>query len=231
MHGSELIRRYDQMWDAGWSALSVGTCNLDSLIDDPLDTRRGLTLRYRLNTRLLNQFCSFGKKLRDCFPKQYYYAGDEIHMTVLSIVSAERGFKLDEKELPIHLKLIEEVLSHTAPFQIQFEGVTLSGTGPLIQGYLLSSELDELRNNLRNIYANTDVFSSIDKRYPIETAHVSLMRYIEKVDFSNDLQEVLKALREEQFGSGLVDSVELVYNDWYHSSSKTRVLKTFKLKG
>jgi len=38
-----LKRIYDEMWDSSYPKIESGQCDLDTLISDPNDTRRGVT--------------------------------------------------------------------------------------------------------------------------------------------------------------------------------------------
>ena len=91
---------YRQMWTTAFPKIKKGEINIDKQIDDPADSRRGMTLLIRPNQKISKKLQTFLAEVKVLEPYQYYYPTDSLHVTLLSIFSGESGFKLSSIELP-----------------------------------------------------------------------------------------------------------------------------------
>src|SRR5512132_3462549 len=84
-----LAARYDAIWDAAAPAVREGRVTLDPW---PLrkadDARRGLTLVARPAPAVAERIAAFLDELREIEPEQYYHPRPDLHVTVLSLLSA-----------------------------------------------------------------------------------------------------------------------------------------------
>ena len=78
-------------------------------------------------------------------------------------------------------------------------------------------------------FSKTALVNTIDKRYKIDTAHCTAIRFAEKLTNNMNFIELLECFRNKDFGILDVKELHLVYNDWYHKEDKTVVLSTIKL--
>src|SRR5699024_12422820 len=91
-----------------------------------------------------------------------------------------------------------------------------------------SSDLD-LRNKLREMFKDTSLQDSIDKRYKLQTAHLTAIRFKESFDDAGNFISKIARLRDRNFGSCTVDQIELVGNDWYQQQEKVESIAKFSL--
>ncbi|MNR38408.1 hypothetical protein D3C85_1565090 [compost metagenome] len=91
----------------------------------------------------------------------------------------------------------------------------------MIQGFPTDESLNILRDKLRANFQKSALKQSIDSRYPIATAHSTVMRFQEKLDNPEKMIAVVEKFRDHDFGEFTVDKLELVYNDWYQRKSNT----------
>ncbi len=114
-------------------------------------------------------------------------------------------------------------------FKIQFKGLTASPSCILIQGFLTNT-LNEIRDELRKTFKNSDLQQSIDKRYNIQTAHATVIRFKSELTDQTALINLIEKYREFDFGTFEIKQIELVYNDWYQREKFVKKLHTFSLE-
>jgi hypothetical protein len=81
--------------DKGISYFEKQEFELDPLIDDKSDFRRGLTLLIRPDEETKKNISVFLNELKAVDPHQYYYPPSDFHITVMSIIPCYQGFSLD----------------------------------------------------------------------------------------------------------------------------------------
>ena len=221
---------YDQLWDESIVRLKKNEPELDSyLAKKGNDDRRGVTLLAKLNTKLTSQINHLLHKLRKIEPNQYFYHPESMHLTILSIISCTPGFHLSDVYLHDYIQIIEQSLQDIKAFSINFKGITTSKSSVLIQGFPKNHALNLLRNRLRENFKNSQLLNSIDKRYILQTAHCTVIRYTEP--FKNPLKFVdcLESQRDTSFGIMDISEISLVFNNWYQSPDIVKTLHTFKI--
>jgi len=70
---------------------------------------------------------------------------------------------------------------------------------------------------------------SIDQRYAIQTAHMTVLRFTQQPANPGLFLQKIKALTSVDFGSSLINELELVANDWYQRQQNTVLLSRFDL--
>lgn len=220
---------YDEMWADALEKINRNELDLDPLIDDPNDFRRGITLQAGPEKKTLVDFSRFLTEAQNIEPKQYFYLPDEIHITVLSIINCKTGFNLSEISLPDYIGYIEESIKNIKPFTIEFKGITTSPSCILVQGFPNNNSLDLIRDNLRNKFGAGSLNNSIDARYRIKTAHCTVIRFRKKLKEKQNFIELLKNYRNYYFGKTCINHLELVQTDWYHKNDLVQVLHEFEL--
>jgi hypothetical protein len=70
---------------------------------------------------------------------------------------------------------------------------------------------------------------SIDQRYVIQTAHMTVLRFTQQPANPALFLQKLKAFTSVDFGSCVIDQLELVGNDWYQRQQKTVLIKSLRL--
>ncbi len=180
-----------------------------------VDTRRGLTLLFPLepNTTLRMLLADW----RGRFPEWYVYPDRDLHVTVVSLISARDGYAPGEEETRQYLDCVRAALAPIPSFTIAFEGIIASPTGLLLKGYY-EQGLDTLRARIREAAARCGL--PLHERYETLSAHVSLARYIQP---ETDLPKIERLVREyagRAFGEYPVRDLLYVHQDWYNHNSR-----------
>jgi 2'-5' RNA ligase len=224
-----LEQHYHQMWTYASHQFELGRFEYDELIDSPNDSRRGITLLARPPESMKIAIKSMLNDLQDTEPWQYYYPTTDIHLTGLSIISCYEGFTLNHININDYVDLVREVLHTYTSFKISFRGLTASPSCLIVQGFLMDDELTNIRNGLRDKFQTSNLQHSIDKRYSIQTAHSTIVRFKKPLLNPDSFLQKVKKYRNLDFGTFEVNELELVFNDWYQRASTTVVLERFSL--
>lgn len=225
----DLQEHYDQMYHHGLEAIGSGNYRIDGLIRSASDHRLGITLLARPGEELKQAFQKFIGELKKMEPGQYYYPASDIHVTIMSIISCYEGFDLSAIDVASYVNVIHCSLANIRSFDIGFRGVTASPDAIMARGYPCEGMLEQMRNNLREAFKVSGLFSTIDTRYALFTAHSTLARFQDQLVDRKGLMDVMEQYKDHPFGSMRVSKVELVYNDWYQRSGKVRKLHQFSL--
>ena len=214
----DLAEHYRQMYEDSLSVIRSQGPQTDELIDSPEDTRRGITLLTRPP-----------REVKGLEPDQYYYPDEDIHLTVLSIITCRSGFTLEEIVPQDYIRLIQNTLRGLPPIRIRFRGITLSPGCVMIQGYPNDDTLNRFRDRLRDAFRNSPLRQTLDQRYTLRTAHSTVIRFRRPFRDTDAFLSALETCREQDFGSFRLDRMELVLNDWYQRRENTRELGLFQL--
>lgn len=227
----ERIREiYDSLWNKSIEKFGTGEFELDPVLDlREQDHRRGITLIGRPDNHVADNLLGFLKECRVLEPYQHYYDRTDLHMTVLSIISCYQGFELENYDLNAYCRLIRNATLDSGPFRISYHGITASPSCIMVQGFPADDRLQLLRKRLRDAFRNTQLESSIDQRYTLETAHSTIIRFKKPVTDKDRLLDCLRRYREFDFGSSEYKEISLVYNDWYMTNSIVRNIMSFEL--
>lgn len=224
-----LTKHYDNLYNTSINNIENDNYVIDSLIDASNDKRLGITLLIRPSQNLKDNIQQFLEVLKKVDGSQYYYPSSDIHITVMSIISCYDGFTLDKVSISDYISLVKKSLHNIKPFNVHFYGITASKSGIMIQGFPENETLNNLRDNLRKNFNNSRLEQSLDKRYTIQTAHSTVVRFKNKLKNKKDFLKALQEFKNHDFGSFEVAKVDLVFNDWYQREQRTKVLGTFLL--
>ena len=190
-----LTEHYKKLYKSSIRSIENEDYKTDLLIDSPGDRRFGITLLIRPPENIKNRIQVFLKDLKQVDPSQYYYPNSDIHITVMSIISCYEGFQLDQISISNYIDLINESLNGIDRFEIKLKGITASNSGIMIQGFPENDNLNNLRNNLRTKFKNSDLEQSIDKRYSIQTAHSTVVRFRTKLQNKNEFLKIIESCK------------------------------------
>ena len=224
-----LPEHYNQLYKKSSKAILTEKYKLDLQINNPSDSRFGLTLLIRPSETIKANIQLFLEEIKAIEPNQYYYPDSDIHITVMGIISCYEGFTLDQINIPEYIDLIEQSLVELDQIEIEFRGLTASPSAIMIQGFPTDESLNIFRNKLRESFKNSTLEQSIDSRYTIAAAHSTVMRFQEKLENTKQLIQVAEKFRDYNFGKFQVKKLELVYNDWYQREGNTIHLADFNL--
>lgn len=225
----DLAAHYDTLRQAALPRLASGAAELDTLLDSPLDTRRGLTVLARPPAATTAAIEALLAGFRRIEPAQYYYPAADMHLTILSIISAHAGFSLAAIEPAAYVQAVGEALRGLPPFAIRYAGLTAVPGGVLVQGFPLDEGLAQLREALRAHFRRAGLAHSIDQRYRLQTAHSTVIRFRHPLASPARLVAALERCQRQAIGTFEVDTVELVFNDWYQRAAHTQRLATYAL--
>jgi len=223
-----LAEHYHKLYTESIAKIAAGNYETDHLIDSDTDQRFGITLVIKPDDATKGKIQQFLTEAKAIEPDQYYYQNTDIHITLMSIISCYEGFDLKDINIQDYIQLIQEVLARHKRFKIQFKGLTASASCILIQGFLTDT-LNEIRDDLRAGFKNSDLQQSIDKRYAIQTAHATVIRFRSELIHVDALLSLIEKYRDFDFGTFEVKQVELVYNDWYQRERFVKKLHQFSL--
>jgi 2'-5' RNA ligase len=223
-----LAEHYHKLYTESIAKIAAGNYETDHLIDSDTDYRFGITLVIRPDAATNNNIQQFLSEAKAIEPDQYYYQNSDIHITLMSIISCYEGFDLKDIHVQDYIQLIQQVLAKHKSFKIQFKGLTASPSCILIQGFLTDT-LNEIRDDLRAGFKNSELQQSIDKRYAIQTAHATVIRFRSALENKDALVQLIEKYHDFDFGTFEVKQVELVYNDWYQRERFVKKLQVFKL--
>lgn len=224
-----LTEHYNQLYKKSSKAILTEQYKLDPQINNPSDSRFGLTLLIRPSETIKANIQLFLEEIKAIEPNQYYYPDSDLHITVMGIISCYEGFTLDQINIPEYIDLIEQSLVELDQIEIEFRGLTASPSAIMIQGFPTDESLNIFRNKLRESFKNSTLEQSIDSRYTIAAAHSTVMRFQEKLENTKQLIQVTEKFRDYNFGKFQVKKLELVYNDWYQRERNTIHLADFNL--
>ena len=223
-----LAEHYHKLYTESIAKIAAGNYETDHLIDSDTDQRFGITLVIRPDAATKYKIQQFLTEAKAIEPDQYYYQNTDIHITLMSIISCYDGFDLKDINVQDYIQLIQQVLGKHKSFKIQFKGLTASPSCILIQGFLTDT-LNEIRDDLRATFKNSELQQSIDKRYAIQTAHATVIRFRSELENKNALVQLIEKYRDIDFGTFQVKQIELVYNDWYQREKYVKKLHQFSL--
>jgi 2'-5' RNA ligase len=227
---TQLQIHYDAMWDRAFSAAVSGDIDCDTHLTAGRDPRRGLTLIARPGQALRARFDSLLDRLASSEPHQYRYPVADMHVTILSL------FTVTENPAPQLIRLndycasVRAALDGIEAFEIDFNGITMSRSAVVAQGFPRGPALETLRDRLRAQLCDKGLAASLDQRYRLVTAHTTLFRFVAPLQGAQRFTALLDSLRDEPLGCMHVNEVELVINDWYMSSNSVERVAIMPLR-
>lgn len=224
-----LSNHYNNLCKSFVNDLTKSNVTVDELIDSNNDDRYGITLLIRPPENIKDKIAEINSELIEIEPEQYYYRHSDIHITLLSIISCYSGFQLNSININDYSSLINKVIKGRNSFDIKFKGITAAPSGILIQGFPLDTTLNNIRNDLRTAFSQSKLQQSIDKRYTLQTAHSTVVRFRKEIINKSRFISFLEKYRNFNFGTFQVNRFELVANDWYQRKEKVETLSKFKL--
>ncbi|HYW35279.1 MAG TPA: 2'-5' RNA ligase family protein, partial [Balneolaceae bacterium] len=206
-----------------------GQFEFDPMIDAEDDQRYGMTLLARPADKVKQRLSEIFQKIKSVAPKQYYYPLSDLHLTVLPIISCYQGFSLRQVNTDDYIAIVASAIQSISPFNICFKGITASPSCILIQGFPEDEQLNELRNNLRNQFRQTNLHHLIDRKYKLQTAHLTAIRFRQPLNQPKRFVKKLKNLRDTDFGDTMVSMLELAGNDWYQRQENSQSIYEYSL--
>lgn len=212
------------------AAFERGQPQIDShLLDKAGDQRRGVSLNFPLAAPVQAAIKPFLDLLAADFPGQYFYEPEELHVTIVTLISATEHWQQEFNDVDAFRGILREVLSRHGPFKVEFRGVTAARNAVLIQGFPVGDTLENVRGDLRRTFVARGFPNRLDRRYPNSAAHATVMRFCKTDSDWKRLAAILKTHRQTPFGEMRVDTLQLTFGDWYASAGTMQVLEEFRL--
>lgn len=224
-----LENHYNELWNQSLQKFRDNEFVFDPLINVDNDNRYGITLLARPSKEVKQNLSNVLGEIGSIAPNQYYYPESDLHITILSIISCYAGFSLDQINSSNYKKMIQSAIKSITPFEIVFRGLTASPSSILVKGFPTDGQLKVLRNELRKKFKNSNLQHSIDKRYKLQTAHMTAIRFKESFENSKRFISRITKLKESDFGRCVINKIELVGNDWYQRKDKVKSIAKFSL--
>ncbi|PML43598.1 hypothetical protein BCT35_17060 [Vibrio lentus] len=225
---------YDDMWQRFEFALKHNEYELDPYLSDlENDTRRGITALAYLNQgnrSTINEITRFQKEVRELEPEQYYHPSNELHLTILSVISCLPEFALTEIDVNSYIDVFRSTLKNAGKIEIRYHGVSASPNCIVIQGFPTSDTLERLRNELRTQLTEAGVRVTFDSRYKLVTAHSSIIRFKAPLNDAQQLLALCQRYRNHDFGRVVLEDFELVFNNWYQNLDVTKSLAKYRVQ-
>ncbi|MDZ7692502.1 MAG: hypothetical protein U5K69_15435 [Balneolaceae bacterium] len=225
----KLTDHYNKLWEQSLQKFKREEFEFDPIINSENDTRYGITLLVRPSKEVKQNISTALQQIKATAPNQYYYPSTDLHITILSIISCYAGFTLDEIDQSEYQKLVHSAINLISPFNINFRGLTASPSCIMVQGFPKGNQLEKLRSALRSEFKQSNLQHSIDKRYRLQTAHMTVIRFKEPFVQSEKFIKTVADFRDRNFGSCVVNQLELVGNDWYQQKEKIKLVDKFTL--
>ncbi len=223
---------YDRLWDEALASFRAGQVEIDPLLDRrEFDNRRGLTLAVRPDGAALGRLSGVLDDLRALAPEQHIYRPDELHITVLSVISAAPGFDPARAPVNAYKSLFEALFAAAAPFTVQLRGLTASRSCVLICGHSPEGALNALRDRLRAGLRAAGLADGLELRYRSTAAHITALRFRVPPANLDALAGYIAARRDADYGPCPIHTVEFVVNDWTMSHDRVRLLARYTLGG
>ncbi|MEM7656363.1 MAG: hypothetical protein AAF399_09565 [Bacteroidota bacterium] len=229
---SPLHQAYDELWQRALGTYQQGMVVLDPVLPDKSqDTRRGLTLKCKLPAAAQAAIQDFLHEFDEVCPGQYLYPSSDLHLTILTIISCQADFELAQSRWEEYWALIQAAIADLPAFRMAFHGITASPSCVLAQGFPLGEGLELLRNRIRAAFSASHLPHTIDKRYFLNTAHSTIVRYTEAPQDLKATVQFLEKQRKRPLGMGKIQEIEFVCTDWYMSEGIVTELASWPLNG
>ncbi|MGJ8742941.1 2'-5' RNA ligase family protein [Polaribacter sp.] len=224
-----LENHYKNLYKESVRKISSDNYEIDNLIESENDNRFGITLLVRPPIEIKERIQKYIQEIKKIEPNQYYYPNSDIHITVMSIISCYDGFDINTIDLAKYIELIEKCLVAKKDINITLRGITASTSGIMVQGFVKNNELNSIRDVLRKEFKNSNLKQSLDKRYAIQTAHSTIIRFKTALTQKENFLQALDKTIDYNFGHFKVNKFELVYNDWYQREKCVNKIHEFGL--
>ncbi len=178
------------------------------------DNRMGVSLVFRIPDFVKISILKKMKDIEQCAPELYYYPPTDFHVTVLDLQRAKPGLVCSSELARRYTEAIRHAAKGIRPFEVRFCGMVASDSAVLVKGYY-DPAFEVLRQKLRTILRESDL--PLDERYETFSCHVTIVRFPCKIESPFAFSDVISNLANSDFGKFTVDSVQLVYHNWYDS--------------
>lgn len=228
MPDSPLRATYDELFAAGSAALRAGAVATDAHLPAlAADTRRGLTVLGPVGGPAAAAIARTQAELRLTEPDLYYYPPADLHVTLISLLTARPGRVPDEAGQRAYQALLQELAAGAAPLRLRFAGLTLTAGAIMAQGFP-DAGFQLLREAIRREATARGL--PLDERYHSPTAHATIARFPPgALRAPAALAHWVGARRALPLGEEIIPALHLVEHDWYNRQGTSQVLARLPL--
>ena len=191
------------------------------LTSSSIDERMALVLVFRPSVEVVVKITTHLGKLRDMEPNLYFYPARDLHVTVIDILKGRLGRQIPDN-IEQYIQCIKECAAQIRPFSVEFEGMTSSDNAAMVKGFY-EADLENFRIMIRHAFAEKSL--PLEERYQTISSHITLVRI--PVSLQNPKAFVDYIMEPVSFGTMKIDSLELIFHNWY--DSKKTILAKFSL--
>lgn len=226
---------YERLWHAARASFAAGEVITDPHLPDRSgDRRRGLTLLIRPAPDVCESISTLLADLDGITPGQHRYHPAELHITLLSLVSAAPDVTLDALPVDRFRAVFARVMPSLAPFTVHFTHLGASRDSVFVYGHTEHDAINTLRGALRGPLHAAGLADRMEQRYRLVTTHATILRFqtAPAPDQVRALGDWLAAHRERaphHLGTFDACAVEFIAGDWYMSRDVVRVLGCYPL--
>lgn len=214
---------YDGILRRDRATLLAGGAGDPFLAHAAADDRMGLSLVFRPAAPVAARIAAHTALLRQSEPTLYRYPAQDLHVTVLDVLKGEPGRALPA-DVERYIACIKACCRRARPFAVEFDGMTASSSVLMVKGFYADG-LAQVRAAVRRELTRCGL--APEERCQTVSAHISAARVTDRLRAPQALLDFLA--RPAYFGEMNVETLELVFHDWY-DSQKT-VLARFPLGG
>ena len=220
---------YNKLFTESLDKFKNNNFEYDNFLDSSTDKRYGITLVIRPSEQVKANILKIQNEIKKLTKDQYFYPLEDLHITLLPVISCEENFYLDSINIDSYIKLIENSIANFKNFKIQFKGITASASCLMVKGFPIDDSLENIRNSIRESFKNSDLYNSIDKRYILKSAHITFFRFKNMVNDIDSFIDILKGYQNIDLGFSDIKQIDLYFNDWYFKSNNSVLLYKFKI--
>lgn len=191
------------------------------LTSSSIDERMALVLVFRPSAQIVDRITTHLGRLRNMEPDLYFYPARDLHVTVLDILKGMQGRQIPDN-IEQYIQCIKECTAQIRPFIVEFEGMTSSDNAAMAKGFY-EVDLENFRIMIRRAFAQKSL--PLEERYQTISSHITVARIPVKLQNPKAFVDYIMEL--VSFGTMKIDSMELVFHNWY--DSKKTVLAKFPL--
>lgn len=217
-----LTELYNNILNQNKNKLLLGGIGDSFLTSSTIDERMALALVFRPSTEIADKLATHLDQIRNIEPDIYFYPTQDLHVTVIDILKGMPK-RIIPDNIGKYIECIKECTEQIHPFCIEFEGMTASDNAAMVKGFY-EADLENLRILIRHAFVAKSLL--LEERYETISSHITMARI--PIKLQNPKAFVDYIMEPVYFGTMKVNSLELVFHNWY--DSKKTVLAKFPLQ-
>jgi len=217
---------YDAIYDKSILDIGSGDVGIDGCLAGAVpDARMGVSLIIPIRS-ISRSYGDLVSSVRDIEPGHYYYPARDLHVTIFDFIHGTETYARDPGLERAFAEISRESLKGVRAFPSAFKGIVFSKAAGLIQGYD-EGVLIGLRSRIRLALCANGIRN--DERYESESAHITFMRFTDRLSRGKELCALIDGNRETDIGVETIREIELVEHDWYNHESTKRIIECFSI--